>query len=428
MSIDSQGPKGMDRPRRPSFIRRHRAWLIAAVVLAGLGAGVSLFSAGMSDRSLRLSSASLRIGEVEHAVFHDDIPLSGKVAAHDTVLLAALEGGRVDQVLVEPGDEVKKGQALVMLSNADLSLDVLEREARLIESVTQLQSYQTSLEQARLSNEKALAEIDYNIQRLKRSAERRTTLAANGAEPVELKDQVDDELAFAQRSRAIQAEGNQTQDTLRRRQLPQIEDQAAKLQKDVVITRGMLDNLTVRAPVDGRLTALNAKVGETHNRGESFGEITLNTGFKLNAAVDEFYLGRLRTGQAASVQVDGKSYRLRVVRIYPQVSNGTFGVDLDFTDAAPPGLLTGQTVRGKLSLGADVVTTVLPAGAFLERTGGDWVFVLAPDGRSAVRRTVKTGRRNSDQVEIVGGLKPGDRVIISDYAGLERVQRIDLTK
>jgi len=418
----------MDMPRKPSFLRRYRAWLIAALVIAGLGGAVGLFSAAMSDRRVRLPSASLSIGEVEHATFHDDIPLSGKVVAHDTVLLAALEGGRVDQVLVQPGDEVKKGQALVILSNADLSLDVLEREARLIESVTQLQSYQTSLEQARLSNEKALAEIDYNIQRLNRSAQRRDTLAADGAEPAELKDQVDDELAFAQRSRAIQAEGNLTQDNLRRQQLPQIEDQAAKLQKDVVITRGMLDNLTVRAPADGRLTTLSAKMGETHNRGESFGEITLNTGFKLNAAVDEFYLGRLRNGQTASVQIDGKSYRLRIIRIYPQVSNGTFGIDLDFVDAAPPGLLTGQTVRGKLSLGADVTADVLPAGAFLERTGGDWVFVLAPDGRSAERRTVKIGRRNSDQVEILGGLKPGDKVIISDYAGLERAQRIDLTK
>ncbi len=305
---------------------------------------------------------------------------------------------------------------------------MLEREARLIESVTQLQTYQTSLEQARLANEKALSDIDYNIQRLNRSAERRSTLAASGAEPVELKDQVDDELAYALRARAIQAEGNRTQDNLRRQQLPQIEEQSAKLQKDVVITRAMLDNLVVRAPADGRLTTLNAKIGETRTRGESFGEITLNTGFKLNANIDEYYLGRLQKDQLALVRIGTHTYNLRIVRIYPQVTNGTFAVDLDFVEASPEGLLTGQTVQGKLALGADIMTTVLPAGAFLERTGGDWVFVLAADGHSAERRTVRIGRRNTDQVEILSGLTPGDKVIISDYAGLDRARHIDLKK
>lgn len=428
MSTDSQTPNGMDTVRKPSFVRRHRHWLIAAGVLMGLGTAIALFSSGMSQRSVRLPLATVTIGEVARGAYHDNIPLSGKVVAHDTVLLAALEGGRVDQVLVQPGDQVSKGQALIALSNADLSLDVLEREARLIESVTQLQTYQTSLEQARLANEKALSDIDYNIQRLNRSAERRSTLAASGAEPVELKDQVDDELAYALRARAIQAEGNRTQDNLRRQQLPQIEEQSAKLQKDVVITRAMLDNLVVRAPADGRLTTLNAKIGETRTRGESFGEITLNTGFKLNANIDEYYLGRLQKDQLALVRIGTHTYNLRIVRIYPQVTNGTFAVDLDFVEASPEGLLTGQTVQGKLALGADIMTTVLPAGAFLERTGGDWVFVLAADGHSAERRTVRIGRRNTDQVEILSGLTPGDKVIISDYAGLDRARHIDLKK
>lgn len=428
MSSDAPAPTGMDRPRKRSFLDRHRRALFAAGVLAimAIGAGVVLNRA--SQRSLRVSAATLTIATVERGVYHDNIPLTGNLAAHDTILLTALEGGRVERVLARAGDDVSKGQALVELSNSTLSLDVLEREARLIESLTQLQAYQTSLEQNRLANEKTLADIDYNFGRLQRSLQRRETLAATGAEPRELKDQVSDEFAYYEKTRALQIQGNANQDALRRRQLPQIQAQADKLQKDVVITRGMLDNLVVRAPADGKLTALSAEIGETRARGESFGEITLNTGFKLIANVDEYYLGRLHMGQLAQVLIEGKAYRLHITRIYPQVSKGTFRVDLDFIDPPPSGVVPGQTLQGKLTLGADIATLVLQNGAFMEGSGGDWVFVVDEDGRTAVRRRIKVGRRNSDQVEILSGLRPGDKVIVSDYSGFGRTERVDLDK
>jgi HlyD family secretion protein len=417
----------MDRVlRRPWW--RTGPWLQIGAVggAATLFIGALIIFLGPAQRSVRVAVAGLTIATVERSAFHDFIPLRGKVVALNTVYLDALEGGRVERVLAQAGDSVIEGQPLVELSNTELELDVLEREGRLVESITQLQAYETELEQNRVANQKALAQIDYNITRLRRSAARRNILATAQAEPVELKEQVQDELDFDVKVRPIQDDSNRKQEELRVQQLPQIQSQLEKLQQDLKITHGKLDNLTVRAPVTGRLTAMDLKVGENRNRGERFAEITPDTGYKLSADVDEYYLGRVRTGQMANVDIAGTTLELKVTRVYPQVTNGIFAVDLAFQGATPEGLLPGQALQGKLALGADRAAMILPAGAFLERTGGDWIFVLAADGQSALRRTIKIGRRNAEQVEILGGLTVSERAIISDYTGLERIERIDL--
>jgi HlyD family secretion protein len=224
----------------------------------------------------------------------------------------------------------------------------------------------------------------------------------------------------------LQAESNRKQEDLRARQLPQIQSQLEKLQQDLKITHGKLDALVVRAPVTGRLTAMDLKVGENRNRGERFAEITPDTGNKLAAGVDEFYLGRVKNGQVAQMEAGDKTWTLKVVRVYPQVKDGTFTIDLAFDGSSPQGLLPGQALQGKLELGTDSTATIVPAGAFLERTGGDWIFVVAKNGGDAHRRTIKVGRRNAEQVEVLANLTAGERVIVSDYTGLERIDRIDL--
>jgi HlyD family secretion protein len=417
----------MDRPIRLPWWRK-KLWLQGgmAIIVAVLLITMAVLFLGTPERSLRVAATSVTVGSVVQGTFHDFIPLRGKVVPMNTVYLDALEGGRVDRVLAQAGDMVGKGQPLVELSNTELELDVLDREGRLVESITQLQTYETQLEQNRVANQKALALIDYDVIRLKRSAERRIILASADAEPVEVKDQVQDELNYDLRVRPMQDESNRKQEKLRVQQLPQIHSQMMKLQQDLKITHGKLDNLTVRAPVAGRLTALDLKVGENRNRGERFGEITPETGFKLATEVDEYYLGRVQNGQSAEIEIGDRTYTLNVARVYPKVTNGTFTVDFEFEGAKPAGLLPGQALQGKLALGADRTATILPAGAFLERTGGDWIFVLAKDGRSALRRTIKIGRRNTEQVEVLSGLAVGEQAIISDYTGLERIDRIDL--
>lgn len=417
----------MDRPILQPWWRK-KYWTQAGIAFGALlliGSSAALLL-GKAERSVRMSAATLTVSKVEHDVFHDFTPLRGKVVPRDTVYLDALEGGRVEKVLTEAGDLVDAGQPLVTLSNTELELSVRERVARLIDSITQLQTYQTQLEQNRLNNEKALEQIDYNIVRLRRSLERHQVLVAKGLEAREVRDNVEDELNYTLKLRPLQAHSNQQQDELRRQQIPQIKAQIVKLQEDIEVTHGKLDNLVVRAPVAGRLTAIDLKIGENRNRGERLAEITPETGYKLSADIDEFYLGRLQKGLVATVEIGDKTSTLQVTRVYPQVKDGTFKVDLAFDGQAPEGLLPGQAVQGKLALGNDAPGLILPTGAFLEKTGGDWAFVLDADNKSAHRRRIKIGRRNAEQVEVITGLRVGEQVITSDYTGLERIDRVDL--
>jgi len=417
----------MDRPitlpwwRKPGRIRA--ASLLALLAIA-IALGASLL--GGTERTLRVERQRLAIATVELKPFLDFIPLRGRVVPLETIYLDALEGGRIEQVLVQPGDYVTAGQPLVELSNTELELTVLDREARLIESITQLQTYQTQLEQNHLDNEKALALIDYNVVRLNRSVQRRRALAARGIEAKEANDVIEDELAYSNALRPLQIRSNERQEALRVQQLPQIGSQLEKLRKDVEITRSKLNNLVVRAPVAGRMTAIDLKVGETRNRGEHFGELTPDTGYKLSADIDEYYLGRLHKGQRATVQVGAVEPELRVARIYPQVKDGTFVVDFSFSAKAPGGLLPGQTLQGKVVLGDPVNALVLPSGAYLDLTGGNWIFVLDGDARTAHRRNIKVGRRSTEQVEVLSGLRSGEHAITSDYTAYERIERIDL--
>ena len=421
-------PAGMDRPLNLPWWRR-RFWqqfavAATAVLLLILAAGVLL---GPAQRSVRMSATGLTIATVERGVYHDIIPLSGEVVPHDTIDLDATEGGRVQRILVQAGDQVTAGQPLVELANTELELDVLDREGRLVESITQAQSYQTQLEQNRVSNQKALAQIDYDIIRLQRAMERREALLATHVISVESVDQLHDELDHDLLQRPMQQDSNARQEALRQKQLPQLQAQIEKLQQDLAVTHAKLAELTVRAPATGLLTSMDLTVGQNLNRGDRLAELTPATGYKLVAKIDEYYLSRVHTGQAASMQINDQSWPLKVVRVYPEVKSGTFTADLAFSGSTPPGLLRGQTLQGRLTLGEDVPGLVLPAGAFLERSGGDWAFVLQPDGHSAQRRRIKLGRRNAEQVEVLAGLSAGERVITSDYDGLERIERIDLT-
>lgn len=419
----------MDRPIALPWWRQRR-WVEAAAI--GLILVMAIASAiawlGPAERTLRIPRERVTIAAVASDMYRDFIPFRGTAVSLETIYLDALEGGRVERVLAQPGDEVIPGQLLIELSNTELELTVLDREARLIESIVQLQAYQTQLAQNHLSNEKALAAIDYDIARLTRSVQRREALAERGVETRENFDTVKDELAYALALRPLQASSNQQQNALRVQQLPQIEAQLEKLHQDVEITRSKLESLNVRAPAGGRMTTIDLKVGENRNRGERLGEITPRAGFKLTAEVDEYYLDRLRRDQIATVVMGTTQRELRVTRVHPRVENGVFKVELAFSNAMPGSLLPGQTLQGKIALGGDAQTLVLPAGPFLQHTGGNWAFVVDASGTSAVRRSLKLGRRNVEQVEVLGGLEPGERVITSDYSSFERIDRIEFAR
>lgn len=417
----------MDRQiERPRWTRRRGLVAIGAVagcILAGWGA-VGLIGA---RSSVRVPAASVTIDTVRAGVFHDEAVLRAKAAPKDVIYLDALEGGQVERVLAHAGDMVREGQPLIQFRNTQLELDVLDREGRLVESITQLQSYEKQLEDTRLANARVSAEIDYNIVRLSRAAARRDTLLAKGFLSPEAHDQVHDELDYDRRLRPLQTESDRRQDALRQSQLPRIESELNNLRDSLKITKSKLDDLVVRAPIAGRLTDMDLYVGQIRGRGERLGQIVPDTGFKLKAPIDEYYLDRVRVGQSGEIDRDGRTYPLRVTLVDPQVKDATFQVELAFVGATPTGLLPGQALEGRLSLGGDRRALILPAGGFLERTGGDWAMVVDKSGRHALRRRIGLGRRNAEQVEVLSGLAAGERVITSDYTGFEKIDRVDLT-
>lgn len=423
----------MDRPvHRPAWAPTGwplpaRIGVAVAIIVTALVLALRL-AAEIGVRTLRVPVQQVTIATVEQGVFHDLIPLHASVVPRETVYVDAIDGGRVDRVLVEPGDLVQEGQPMIGLSNTNLALQVIQQESQLNQAISQLEQNEITLEQEELSNARALAQIDYNILRLSRSTARRENLAAKGLVSAEDRDLAADELAYYKRLRPIQVESDQRQTELRDRLLPDIHQQLKILRGNLAVVHDKLDSLVVRAPVTGKVTAIDLKVGQTPAAGQLLAEVTPQTGMKLIADVDEFYLPRVRVGQTATISFEEKQARLTVRRIYPQVHDGKFRIELDFDTVSPPALIEGADAQGSLQLGGDTQAVVLPAGPYLERTGGDWVFVVAPDGQSAERRHVRVGRRTNEQVEILRGLTAGERVITSDYTGFDRVDRIVLTR
>lgn len=420
----------MDRPvSRPKWWRSSRVLLKGAAGLAAVGLIIMAATMALGARStIRAPAANLTIDVVRNDVFHDFVTLRARVVPQDIVYLDALEGGQVEEVFVQPGDLVAAGQHLLRFRNTTLELEVLDREGRLVESITQLQTYEKQLEDTRLANEKAIARIQYDIVRLQRLAERRDALLAKGYVSRDQHEAVHDELAYNRQLLPLQMSANREQDELRRRQGPQINGELASLRESLVITRSKLQSLVVRAPVAGRLTDMDLKVGEIRERGQRLGQITPNTGFKLQADIDQYYLERIQVEQTGHVVIGGRTRAFRVVRVDPQVKNSTFQIEMAFDEPQPSGLLPGQALEGRLTLGGDRKGLVLAAGPFLERSGGDWVMVLVDGGRRAERRRVRLGRRNAEQVEVLGGLAVGERVLTSDYTSFEKIDQVILTK
>lgn len=414
---------GMDRKRPRKRWTRGRLLGGAAVLL--LAAGVGLVVANQGTRSLRLDRQKLTIGTVTEDVFHDSIPVRGEVQALESVVLDTTEAGRIEEILVEAGQTVVAGQALVRLSNTDLQLETIARETQIIEQINNQRGIQLQFEQAKTGDANAVAGAEYNIVNLSRQIRRQSPLTAHGFTAQETLDNLTDQLDYQKRLKDIAQDGLKRDAALYADLAGQAGEIAAHLQDNLAIAKKLLDSLVVRAPVAGQLTALDVKLGEQKARGERLGQIDRQTGFKVVVQVDEFYLARVHTGQPVALTRNGRKIPLTIVKVFPQVKNGRFEIWLNFADAtAPADLRPGEALQGSLQLGDDQQALILPLGPFMETTGGGWAFVLDADGKTATRRTIRTGRRNGTQIELLDGLKPGEKVILSDYADLDRIDQI----
>jgi HlyD family secretion protein len=374
--------------------------------------------------SMSVSRDRLGIASVQSGTFDDFLPLRGRVTPLVTVYLDAVEGGRVEQKLVEDGAQVTAGQLLAVLSNAELQLSTLEKQAEVEQQLNNMRSQELALTQTRNNNLRDLNQAETDLAKMRRQYELQKPLAERGFVATKTYNDTKDDLAYQAKRLEILRRSVEQSESLQTSQLAQLRAAASSLASSMGIARSNLGQLAIHAPVTGELSGFDIQLGQSLQQGERIGQIDSAGGNKLQADVDEYYLGRVRVGQTGTADVDGRTYRLKVAKVYPQVRNGQFQIDLVFDGSAPTSVQRGQTIQTKLTLGDPSKAVLIPNGAFFNDTGGNWVFVVDKSGDGATRRAVQLGRRNADFIEVLGGLSPGERVITSSYTGLVDKDRL----
>ena len=416
----------MDRKIEAPAWRKHARFAAAAGGSALTLAIVIFLIAMPGGRTVKVAGTTVAVGDVTRGAFEDFVPIRGRVAPLKTVYLDAIEGGRIEKIYVEDGAEVKSGDVLVDLSNTQLRLEVLTREAEVAQQTNNVRTLELNLEQSRLNNRRDLIEAEYQVQKLGRALERRQKLFSDGHSSKADMENLEDEFNFQKKKFTLLSETLQNTERLQETQLKQIKDTAARLTENLEIARQNLDGLTVTAPVDGKLTAFNAEIGQSLAKGERLGQIDDPGRRKVAAEIDEFYLNRVELEQGAGLSWNGSDYVLKVQKIYPQVRDGHFVADLVFEGEEPADVRRGQTLQLKLTLGDATEAVLIPDGAFYQDTGGSWIFVVAPDGSEAQRRNVRLGRRNSRFIEVLDGLEPGEKVVTSPYTAFLEKDRLEI--
>ena len=379
----------------------------------------------LGGRSLSINAERITVSTVTVGTYEDFIPLRGRLVPRSTVFLDAIEGGRVEEILVEDGAAVEVGDMIAVLSNTNLQLEVLGREAAVTEQLNNMRTIELQLEQNRLAHKRNLVEIDYQITRLTREIERQRELIDKNLVSQSTIDQLDDELTYYRNRREVTLESQATDARMQEQQLRQLREAGEQLQAGLGFARKNLDDLSVRAPVDGKLSGFNIEVGQSITRGGRLGQIDDPDAYKLNVEISEYYLSRVDLQQAAVAEHNGRDLGLRISKIYPDVSDGQFKVDMLF-DEEPVGLRRGQTLQVRLTLGDDTDAILIPNGSFYQDTGGNWVFVVSPGGSEAIKRPVRLGRRNENFIEVLDGLEPGEQVITSPYTSFVGMDRLNL--
>ena len=403
----------MDRKvAKNSWYKKHGLSLL--VVLGVIGFVYWLYQDNAVNQ-INVNGSRMVFAKAQSGVFEDVIPVRGRVIPATTVFLDAVEGGRVERILVEDGASMAAGQLIVELSNATLQLNVLGNETRVAEQLNNMRSIELSLEQNRLQHKRNLADIEYEIKMLTRQLAREEELLGTGAVAQSTYDDTRDTLNWYKTRRELTLESQASDARMQESQLEFLKSTAVRLESNLEISRQNLESMNVRAPVDGKLSGFDIEVGQSIGRGERLGQIDTPNDFKMTANIDEFYLDRVAIGQLATVN----NYQLRINKIYPQVTNGQFEVDFTYTGKQPSSIRRGQSMQMSLQLGDETQALLIPNGAFFQDTGGQWLFVVAPDGKTATKRNVRMGRRNTKYIEVLDGLSPGEQVIVSPYSGFK---------
>ena len=416
----------MDRQLEKKFWTKQR---IAYTTLGVLVASFIVYQFAFADKRSKLNVASdkISVSEVKEGIFDEFIIVQGVVQPLKTIQLDAIVGGYVTQKLVEGGNMVKQGDIILRLENQQLKLNFLQSETEASRLVNDLQNTRQRLKVERFTLQKTLSDLDFQIAQARDAYERNLLLK---------KDNVVSDMDFQKskrdldrlvKQRDIEIESQKYQEENAALQIKQLEGTLTRTQKNVDLWRQTLENLVVKAPVAGLLSSINVEIGSNINQGQNIGQIDDMNGFKLRADIDEHYISRIFAGLVAKFEFNSKSYEMEVTKVYPEVLNGRFAVDMVFKTKTPEGIRRGQSSPIRLELGQAQTAVLLPVGGFFSDTGGNWVYVLENGNDSrAVKRNINLGRKNPQFYEVLEGLQPGDKVITSSYANLGDKEGLEL--
>ena len=364
---------------------------------------------------MTIDASDITISDVTRGKFDDYVRLNGQVLPIQVVQISPEEGGIVREKVVEEGTRVRKGDVILRLSNSNLDLQILNAEAELAEKQNLLRNTQVAMQQDRLNNRTEQATLDTDCDRKRRAYEQNARLYKERLISKEVYLQSREDYKLARRKQSLISQRLKQDSLYRHVQMAQMEDNLANMRKNVLLVRDRKNKLEVRSAIDGELGLLDVELGQNIAAGQNIGQINDLSDFKVQAQIDEHYIDRVRPGLSASFSRDGKTYLLRVRKVYPEVRNGTFRTDFVFVGERPAQMRSGQTFYVELALGKSQQATLIPRGTFFQTTGGNWIFVLDKSGRKAYRRNISIARQNPQYYEVTDGLEPGERVITSGY-------------
>ncbi len=415
MDIQLEKKKGL-KPKHYGYIA-----LGALVLFTGWKL---LFANSVS--TYRTEKERLSIAQVTQGKFDDYITINGSVAPIATIYMDAYEGGRVSEKLIEEGTMVKKGDIILKLENMGLYEQILASESNLALKQNDLRSTKLTFDSRQVEGRRSLATTEYDLQRLKRNYEQNEALFADELISKETYLLSKENYELAEKQRDIVKLQTEQDDELRKTSLTGLDADLQRMRKTLSMVYERLDHLNVRAPADGQLGFLDAEIGQSIAQGERIGQINVLTDFKIEAEIDEHYIDRVKRDLSATLERNEKEYGLRLRKVYPEVRNGRFKVDLVFTDDKPETIRAGQSYNIRLQLGASNEALLLPKGGFFQSTGGQWVFVVGTNENEAVKRNIRIGKQNSRYYEVLEGLEPGENVITSNYDSFGTAERIVL--
>ena len=405
---------GMDRiiEKKKGLRPKHILWIAGGLAFTFLLYKV-IFAGNTS--TFRAEKERVTISAVEDGLFNDYITVIGNVEPITTIYLDAIESGQIQERFIEEGSMVKKGDVILRLENRQLYQTILNSEAALAEKENYLRNTRISFETELIQSRKNLLDSRYHLNRKKRTFEQYEAL--NKEQLISKEDflQSKEDYEYETNMLEINKVKAKNDSLIRLTSMQSLETDLVKMRQMLVLVRERLDNLNVKAPVDGQLGMLDAEIGQRINEGQRIGQINVLDNFKINALIDEHYIDRVNRDLSATMDRNELNFNLKVKKVYPEVRNGQFKIDLVFNGKTPDNIRTGQTYHIKLELGESAKSLMLPRGGFFQSTGGQWVYVLNSDGTEATKRNIKIGKQNPQYYEVLEGLNAGEKVITSGY-------------